>query len=426
MKTVIIGTGYVGLVSGTCFAELGANVTCLDIDKTKIDRLKKGIIPIFENNLESLVKKNFKKGRLKFSADINKEIKTADLIFLAVGTPSARDGSADLTYIYEAAAGIAKNAKNGVVVVTKSTVPVGTNDKIRDKIQKVNPKLKFKIASNPEFLREGNAVHDFMNPDRVVIGAPDAQTFEKVAALYRPIKGVKVLHTDIRTAEMIKYAANAYLAMRVSFINEVADICESVGANVEKVSEGMGLDGRIGPKFLKVGPGFGGSCFPKDTKAFQKIAKDAKAPTKIISSVIDANDSRKINMAKKIIKAAGSVKGKNIGVLGIAFKANTDDIRDSSALVIIEQLLKAGAKVFVYDPEAAENAKKYFGKVNNLKFCSSTKEVVKSCAIISVVTEWPEFKKLDLASLKGKTLVDLRNLYDPSTMKGIKYISLGR
>jgi UDPglucose 6-dehydrogenase len=265
-----------------------------------------------------------------------------------------------------------------------------------------------------------------MNPDRVVIGAPDAQTFEKVAALYRPIKGVKVLHTDIRTAEMIKYAANAYLAMRVSFINEVADICESVGANVEKVSEGMGLDGRIGPKFLKVGPGFGGSCFPKDTKAFQKIAKDAKAPTKIISSVIDANDSRKINMAKKIIKAAGSVKGKNIGVLGIAFKANTDDIRDSSALVIIEQLLKAGAKVFVYDPEAAENAKKYFGKVNNLKFCSSTKEVVKSCAIISVVTEWPEFKKLDLASLKGKTLVDLRNLYDPSTMKGIKYISLGR
>ena len=427
MKTVIIGTGYVGLVSGTCFAELGANVTCLDIDRSKIDRLKKGIIPIFENNLESLVKKNFKKGHLKFSADINKEVKTADLIFLAVGTPSANDGSADLTYIYEAAAGIAKNAKNGVIVVTKSTVPVGTNDKIKAKIQKVNPKLKFKIASNPEFLREGNAVHDFMHPDRVVIGAEDAQTFEKVAKLYRPIKGVKVLHTDIRTAEMIKYAANAYLAMRVSFINEVADICESAGANVEKVSEGMGLDGRIGPKFLKVGPGFGGSCFPKDTKAFQKIAKDAKAPTKIISAVIDANDCRKINMAKKIIKAAGgSVKGKNIGVLGVAFKANTDDIRDSSALVIIEELLKAGAKVFAYDPEAAENGKQYFGKKSGLKFVGSKEEVVKNSAIISIVTEWPEFKKLNLASLKGKTLVDLRNLYDPSVMKGIKYISLGR
>ena len=426
MKTVVIGTGYVGLVSGTCFAELGADITCVDIDKNKIEKLKKGIIPIFENNLEQLVKKNYKNKRLKFSSDIASELKKADLIFIAVGTPSAKDGSADLQYLFSAAKTIAKSAKNGVVIVTKSTVPVGTNDKIKAIIQKDNPKLKFEIASNPEFLREGAAVKDFMEPDRVVIGTNNKATFDKVAKLYRPIKSVNILNTDIRTAEMIKYTANAYLAMRVSYINEISDICESLGADVEMVAQGIGLDKRIGDKFLKVGPGFGGSCFPKDTLALQKIARDAKAPTKIIESVIKANEARKINMAKKIIKAAGSVKGKNIGILGIAFKANTDDIRDSSALVIIDELLKAGAKVFAYDPEGMENAKNYFGKKKNLAFAKNKEEVIKNCKAISIITEWPDFKKLNLASLKGKTLIDLRNLYSPSAMKGIKYISLGR
>ncbi len=426
MKVAVIGTGYVGLVSGTCFAELGANVTCLDIDKTKIEALKKGKIPIYENGLEKLVKKNAASGRLSFSTDISGVVSQASLIFIAVGTPSAADGSADLTHIYNVARTIAQNAKNGCVVVTKSTVPVGTNDEIRKIIAKAAPKLKFEMASNPEFLREGAAVKDFLEPDRVIIGAASKAAFNKVASLYRPIKKVKILHTDIRTAEMIKYAANAYLAMRVSFVNEVADICESVGADIEKVSEGMGLDSRIGPRFLKAGPGFGGSCFPKDTKAFQKIAKDAKAPTKIISSVIDANDKRKVNMAKKIIKAAGSVKGKTIGVLGIAFKANTDDIRDSSALVIIEELLAAGAKVIAYDPEAMKNARGYFGNDVMIEYARNSAEVIKKCKTIAIITEWDEFKKLKAAQLKGKTLVDLRNLYEPSKMNGLNYISLGR
>jgi UDPglucose 6-dehydrogenase len=449
MKTLVIGTGYVGLVSGTCFAELGADVTCVDIDKKKIENLKKGIIPIFENGLEALVKKNYKARRLKFSSDIAKELKTADIIFIAVGTPAGKDGSADLTYIFTAAKTIAKSAKNGVVIVTKSTVPVGTNDKIKQVIQKTNPKLKFDMASNPEFLREGAAVKDFMSPDRVVIGTNSKAAFDRVAKLYRPIKGVKILNPDIRTAEMIKYTANAFLAMKVAYINEMSDICEQVGADIEKVAEGIGIDSRIGSKFLKVGPGFGGSCFPKDTLALQKIARSAGAPTKIIESVIKSNEVRKVNMAKKIIKAGGgSVKGKNIGILGVAFKANTDDIRDSSALVIIEELLKAGAKVFAYDPEGTKNAKNYFVNLSSrplasgsksypqasfqrklessLTFCASKEEVIKNCNIVSIITEWSEFAKLNLASLKGKTLIDLRNLYSPSAMKGIKYISLGR
>lgn len=435
MKTVIIGTGYVGLVSGTCFAELGANITCLDIDKSKIEKLKKGIIPIFENNLEGLVKKNYKAKRLQFSADLPTNLKTADVIFLAVGTPSAKDGSADLTYIYSAAKTIAKHAKNGAVIVTKSTVPVGANSKIAAVIKKANPKLKFEVVSNPEFLREGSAVLDFMKPDRVVIGTQTTSAFNKIASFYRPIKGVKILHTDIATAETIKYTANGYLAMRVAFINEISDLCEKTGADVEKVAEGIGMDSRIGSKFLKVGPGFGGSCFPKDTLALQKIAQDAKTRIKIIETVIATNDQRKINMAKKVIKAAGgSVKGKNIGILGIAFKANTDDIRDSSSLVIIDYLLKSGAKISAFDPEAMENARSHFSslranaKQSSLKFCKSKEEVLKSSKIIVIVTEWPEFKNIPLSSLKGKTLVDLRNLYSPQEMKkaGINYISLGR
>ncbi len=427
MKTLVIGTGYVGLVSGSCFAALGTSVTCVDIDKAKINNLKKGIIPIYENGLEALVKKCYRSKKLKFSSDIALELKNSDIIFIAVGTPSAKDGSADLTYIYNVAKAIAKNAKNNCVIVTKSTVPVGTNDKVRDLIKKLNPKLRFEVASNPEFLREGNAVKDFMEPDRVIIGAANSAAFKKIAALYRPIKNVKILHTDIRTAEMIKYTANAFLAMKVSFINEVADICESLGADIEKVSEGIGMDSRIGSKFLKTGPGFGGSCFPKDTLAMQRIARDAKAPSKIVEAVIKANDSRKINMAKKIIKACGgSVKGKKIGILGIAFKADTDDIRDSSALVIIEQLLKAGANISAYDPEGMENAKKYFGKRAGLKFVSSKEEIIKSCNIISIITEWKEFKNIKTSALKGKTLIDLRNLYVSADMKGVKYISLGR
>jgi len=430
MRVAVIGTGYVGLVSGACFAHLGAAITCLDIDAAKIGNLKKGVIPIFENGLEEIVKNAYSKGLLKFSTDISGEIETADMVFIAVGTPSAKDGSADLTYIFEAANAIAANAKDGVIVVTKSTVPVGTNDKISDKIKAGNPSLKFHIASNPEFLREGNAVKDFLEPDRVVIGAENSETFEKIATLYRPIDNVKILHTDIRTAETIKYTANAYLAMRVAFINEVSDICENLGADIEMVAKGIGLDSRIGPKFLQAGPGFGGSCFPKDTLAMQKIAIDANAPSKIVTAVIESNEQRKINMAQKIIKAAGGVvKNKNIGILGITFKANTDDIRASSALVIIEELVRAGASITAFDPEGATHAQKYFADKNiNITYATSAEEVMATSNIITIITEWNEFKSLNLATLAGKTLIDLRNLYNPPEMKlqGINYISIGR
>ncbi len=429
-KILVIGTGYVGLVSGACFAELGHHITCVDNDKGKIHSLQEGIIPIYEKGLKEIVVNNHKTGKLNFSYDIEKEIEKADIIFIAVGTPPAKDGSADLSYINEVAENIAKNGKDGVIIVTKSTVPVGTGDKIKQLIKNTNPSLKFNVASNPEFLREGNAVKDFLHPDRVLIGADTDEIAEDIAALYRPIKDVNIVKSSIRTAEMTKYTANAYLAMRVAFINEIADICENTGADIEQVANAMGLDHRIGPHFLKTGPGFGGSCFPKDTQALHKIASDAGAPSKLIYAVIASNDKRKANMAEKISKASMGVRNKKIGILGIAFKANTDDIRDSSALVIIEELIKKGAEIIAYDPEAIENSKKYFAYLSSdkIKYAASTNEVLEKADTVAIVTEWQEFKKLDLGLLKGKTLVDLRNLYNPADVKraGVKYYSLGR
>jgi UDPglucose 6-dehydrogenase len=429
----IIGTGYVGLVSGTCFAEIGGNVTCVDVDATKINALKKGKIPIFEPELDVLVKKNFSANRLNFTTDFNEAVSQADIVFIAVGTPPQKNGGADLSFVFKVAEQIAASAKDGVVVVTKSTVPVGTGAKVKKIIAQKNKKLKFSVASNPEFLREGCAIQDFLKPDRVIIGADAKAVFDKIASCYKGLKNknskpAPILFTDIQTAELTKYAANAFLATKVAFINEMADLCEAAGANIDLVAKGMGLDERISPYFLKVGPGFGGSCFPKDTLALQKIAADLKRPSKIVEAVIESNDLRKNNMAKKIITAAGgSAKGKNIAVLGLAFKANTDDMRDSAALNIVPALVKAGAKVSTYDPEASENAKKLLG-AKNISYCKTMAQAIKDADVIAIVTEWEEFKTLDLKKLaKQKNtpiIVDLRNIL-PKT-DGIKIIQLGK
>lgn len=421
MKILFLGTGYVGLVSGTCFAEIGFKVTCADIDKAKIKTLEKGIIPIFEPGLEELVKKNYKNSNLSFSADIPAAIKQADVIFIAVGTPSDKTGAADLTYIMEAAKTIAKNAKNNILIITKSTVPVGTGEKIKNIISKTNPKLKFHIASNPEFLREGSAVSDFMNPDRVVIGIESDYTKETLQKLYSPLtQKAPLIVTNIKSAELAKYAANSYLAMRIAFVNELADLCDVSNANIDDVTHIMGLDFRIGKHYLKCGPGFGGSCFPKDTKAFSKISSDFKSPSKIIDAVIRSNEDHKLKMVSKIEKAASSkIKGKKIAILGTAFKANTDDIRDSASLVIIEQLNKKGAKLSIYDPEGQENTKRYFAKTKGLNYCKSTPEAIKNADIIVIATEWQEFKNLKIAN-KNSIIVDLRNIITESKNKIVR------
>jgi UDPglucose 6-dehydrogenase len=434
MKIAIIGTGYVGLVSGTCFAELGASVICVEKDKAKLESLKKGNIPIYEPGLEELVEKNRANSRLKFTSNLEQALKESEVCFIAVGTPSRKDGGADLSYVFAAAREIANTANDGIIIVTKSTVPVGTGDEIKKVIKKENPKLKFSVSSNPEFLREGNAVKDFLEPDRVIIGAENKAVFDKVAALYSSLShaGVTILSTDIRTAELTKYAANGFLATKIAFINEMADICESLGANIELVSKGMGLDPRIGATYLSPGPGFGGSCFPKDTLALKKISADAKAPSKLIDSVIKSNDSRKENMAKKIIKSAGGkVKGKNIAVLGLAFKANTDDMREAASLSIIPALIKAGASIKTYDPEATSNAQKLLSS-KKITWCKNMNDALKNADIITILTEWNEFLHLDFAALaKQKTkpvIVDLRNLFDVEKIAsyGLEYYSIGR
>ncbi|HCR85685.1 MAG TPA: UDP-glucose 6-dehydrogenase [Alphaproteobacteria bacterium] len=418
MNILFLGTGYVGLVSGTCFAELGANVTCVDIDAGKIESLKKGIIPIYEPGLEELVKKNYKNKKLIFSADVSASIKKADVIFIAVGTPSDKSGAADLTYVFEVAESIARNAKNNVLVITKSTVPVGTGEKIKNKIKKLNPKLKFHIASNPEFLREGSAVSDFMKPDRVVIGVESDFAKEILAKLYKPLtKKAPLIVTNLKSAELAKYAANSYLAMRIAFVNELADLCDVSNANIDDVTHIMGLDFRIGKHYLKCGPGFGGSCFPKDTRAFCNISNNFNSPSKIIEAVINSNENHKLKMVEKIVKAAGNkVRGKKIAILGTAFKANTDDIRDSASLVIIEQLAKKGGDLSIYDPEALENTKKYFAKTKGLKFTKSIKEAVNGAVVIVIATEWQEFKNLKNIN-KNSTIVDLRNIIGSSKNK---------
>ena len=433
MKIAMIGSGYVGLVSGACLADFGHSVTCVDKDMTKIEALRQGKMPIFEPGLGDLVLKNMREGRLSFTDNLNLCVNEADAVFIAVGTPSRRgDGHADLSYVYEAASEIAKYLTKFTVIVTKSTVPVGTGDEVEKVIRTTNPQADFAVVSNPEFLREGAAIKDFKHPDRIVIGLEDERAREVMNEIYRPLylNQAPIQFTGRRTSELIKYAANAFLATKITFINEMADLCEQVGANVQDVAQGIGLDNRIGRKFLNAGPGYGGSCFPKDTTALVKTANDYNAPLRIIETVVAVNDARKLNMAQKIIKACGgSVKGKIIAILGLAFKPNTDDMRDAPSLAIIGSLKKAGANICAYDPESMEQAKLVLDDVtyaNNAYACAQNADA------LVIVTEWEEFRALDIgriiSALTAPIIVDLRNIYRPEDMakRGVEYTSIGR
>ncbi|MCX7771362.1 MAG: UDP-glucose/GDP-mannose dehydrogenase family protein [Proteobacteria bacterium] len=433
MHISIIGTGYVGLVTGACFAEFGIFVNCVDKDRDKIEKLKKGIIPFYEPGLEDLVKRNMKEGRLKFTTNIEKAVENSLVIFIAVGTPPRGDGSANLDYVEEVAKKIAKSMKSYKVIVTKSTVPVGTGFKIKDIINRhLEQPINFDIVSNPEFLREGSAVEDFMRPNRVVIGAQSEQAVAIMKDLYRPLYLLETpfVITDIQTAELIKYATNSFLATKISFINEISALCETVGANVNVVAKAMGLDGRIGPKFLRAGIGFGGSCLPKDTKALVRIAEEKGVQLRIVNAAIEANENQKERLTKKIIEAfGGKIENKTIGILGLSFKPNTDDIRESPALFIINRLLKEKVKIKAYDPAAIENTKSVFPQII---YCSDAYSVAKDADGIVIVTEWNQFRNLDLTKIKkimrDKFFFDFRNIYEPEKIRqlGFKYFSVGR
>ena len=433
MRVTMIGAGYVGLVSGACFADFGHTVVCVDKDPGKIERLEQGVMPIFEPGLAELVSSNVEEGRLSFTLDAREAIRNADAIFIAVGTPSRRgDGHADLSYVYGAAEEIAQHMDGFTVVVTKSTVPVGTGDEVEDIIRKTNPNAKFAVVSNPEFLREGAAISDFKRPDRVVVGTDSEEAREVMRNLYRPlfINETPIMFTDRRTSELIKYAANAFLAVKITFINEMADLCEKVDANVQDVSKGIGLDNRIGKKFLHAGPGYGGSCFPKDTLALTKTANDVGSPVRIVDTVVQVNNARKKAMAQRVIAAmGGSVQGKTIGVLGLAFKPNTDDMRDAPALDIIPALQAAGARVKAFDPESMHEAAKMLSDVD---FCDGPYHAIDGADAMVLITEWDQFRAIDFDRvkklLKSPTVVDLRNVYQPSDMarRGFNYVSVGR
>lgn len=429
----MIGTGYVGLVSGACFSEFGVDVVCVDKDPAKIGRLSRGEIPIYEPGLDDLVANNERAGRLRFTMDLKAAVDGADAVFIAVGTPSRRgDSAADLSYVYAAAEEVADAITGYTVVVTKSTVPVGTGRKVAEVIRKANPSADFDIASNPEFLREGAAIADFMRPDRVVIGAETERAADVLRALYRPLYLLEtpVVVTSLETAEITKYAANSFLATKISFINEVADLCETVGANVQDVARAIGLDGRIGGKFLHAGPGFGGSCFPKDTKAFATTAQELGARQSIVEAVVGLNEGRKHRMAAKVIRAAGgSVAGRTVAVLGLTFKPNTDDMRDAPSLDIVPALQRAGATVRAYDPAGMTEAAKLLADVT---YCSGSYEALDGADLVVIITEWNEFRALDLARVKAlltrPLMVDLRNIYKPEDMAahGFSYVSIGR
>ena len=433
MRVAMIGSGYVGLVSGACFADFGHDVTCVDLDPNKIDRLNQGIMPIFEPGLAELVAGNATAGRLKFTTDLVEGIAAAEAIFIAVGTPSRRgDGHADLSYVYAAAKEIAAAIRGYTVIVTKSTVPVGTGDEVERVIRKANPDAEFAVVSNPEFLREGAAIQDFKRPDRIVVGTEDARAREVMTELYRPLflNQSPILFTARRTAELIKYAANAFLATKITFINEIADLCEAVGADVQDVSRGIGLDNRIGSKFLHAGPGYGGSCFPKDTLALVKTAQDAGTPVRIVEAVAASNDQRKRAMAKKVITlAGGDVRGKTVAVLGLTFKPNTDDMRDSPAIAIIQALQDAGASIRAFDPEGTEQARLVLTGVD---YAANPYDCLTGADVAVLVTEWDVFRALDMDRVKVlmniPAIADLRNVYRPEEMarRGIAYISVGR
>lgn len=433
MRIAMIGTGYVGLVSGACFADFGHNVVCVDKDAGKIARLVRGEMPIFEPGLDELVGRNVKEGRLEFSTGLASAVQNAEVVFIAVGTPSRRgDGHADLSYVFDAAREIAAAIGDYTVVVTKSTVPVGTGDEVEAIIGGIRDRAEFAVVSNPEFLREGAAINDFKRPDRIVIGAEDARARDIMAAVYRPLylNASPILFTARRTAEIIKYAANAFLATKITFINEIADLCEKVGADVQHVARGIGLDNRIGAKFLHAGPGYGGSCFPKDTTALMKTAQDAGAPARIVEAVVAVNDARKYAMANKIIAAiGGSAKDKTIAVLGLTFKPNTDDLREAPSLVIVPELQKAGAHIKAHDPQAMTEAAEL---LPGIKLCESPYEAAQGADGLVILTEWNAYRALDLdrlkQELKAPVVVDLRNIYncDEMAAKGFCYTSVGR
>ncbi len=433
MRIVMVGTGYVGLVTGACFSEFGVDVVCVDKDEAKIARLKAGGIPIFEPGLDKLVETNVKAGRLSFTTNLAEAVPGADAVFIAVGTPSRRgDGHADLSYVYAAAEEIGRALTGYAVVVTKSTVPVGTGREVARRIRAVRPDAQFDVASNPEFLREGAAIGDFMRPDRVVIGCESERAREVMRQLYRPLYLIEtpIVFTSLETSELIKYAANTFLAAKITFINEIADLCEKVGADVHDVAKGIGLDGRIGKKFLHPGPGYGGSCFPKDTLALVKTAQDYGAPLRIIETVVDINDKRKKGMADKVVAACGgSVKGKTVAVLGLTFKPNTDDMRDSPSLDILPALQAKGARIVAYDPEGMHEAKHMLPGV---ELAEDAYAAMNGADALVIVTEWNQFRSLQLDKvkklMKAPVIVDLRNVYSPADMAaaGFDYHSIGR
>src|SRR5499427_7313318 len=432
MRVTMIGAGYVGLVSGACFADFGHQVTCVDKDAAKIAALKRGEIPIFEPGLAELVESNVRQGRLEFAAEASR-IGEAEAVFIAVGTPSRRgDGHADLSYVHAAAREIAARLRDFTVVVTKSTVPVGTGDEVERIIRETNPEADFAVVSNPEFLREGAAIRDFQHPDRIVVGTDDDRARQVMAELYRPLylNQAPILYTGRRTAELIKYAANAFLATKITFINEIADLCEKLGADVQDIARGLGLDNRIGSKFLHPGPGFGGSCFPKDARALLKTAQDYGVPLRIVEAVITANDIRKRAMARKVSSVfGGSLRGKVIAVLGLTFKPNTDDIREAPSIQLITALQDMGAKVRVYDPAGMEQAKQVLA---NVTYCRGPYDCVEEADAVVIVTEWEQFRALDMERLRDlmacPVVVDLRNIYRADDMKKHRfaYTSVGR
>jgi UDPglucose 6-dehydrogenase len=432
MRIAMIGTGYVGLVSGACFADFGHHVTCVDKDAAKIDGLNAGRMPIWEPGLEALVKSNAERRRLFFTTDLPAAVAQAEAVFIAVGTPARRgDGHADLTYVFDAVRELAKVIAPGTVVVTKSTVPVGTGDEI-EKILRDEGARNISVASNPEFLREGAAIADFKHPDRIVVGAEDEHAREVLREIYRPLflNRAPILFAGRRTAELTKYAANAFLAVKISFINEIADLCEAVDADVQDVARGIGLDNRIGPKFLHAGPGYGGSCFPKDTLALLQTAQGAGVDQKIVRTTVDVNDQRKAAMAERVAGAlGGDVTGKRIGVLGLAFKPNTDDMRDAPSIPLIKGLMERGAEIHAFDPVARHQAEPI---LNGVAFADDAEAAARDADALVIVTEWDEFRALDLQALaqtmRGKVLVDLRNVYDPEEAQraGLTYLGIGR
>jgi len=433
MRIAMIGTGYVGLVSGACFADFGHHVICVDKDVSKIEALERGNIPIYEPGLDALVAANVKAGRLAFATDLADPVAKADAVFIAVGTPSRRgDGHADLSYVHAAAREIAANVSGFTVVITKSTVPVGTGDEVERIVREANPDADVAVASNPEFLREGAAIRDFKHPDRIVVGTEDERARKVIAEIYRPLylNQAPIMYTGRRTAELIKYAANAFLATKITFINEIADLAERTGADVQDVARGIGLDNRIGAKFLHAGPGFGGSCFPKDTRALVKTGQDYEAPLRIVEAVLTVNDNRKRAMARKVQHAlGGNLRGKTVGVLGLTFKPNTDDMREAPSIPLITALQDLGATVQAYDPVGMEQAK---GELPAITYCADAYACAAGADALVIVTEWEQFRALDLAQLKAKmkqpVLVDLRNVYRPEDMEkaGFTYESVGR